>query len=229
MKRINGTRGNDSIQGTNFADEIYALGGNDTVSAGGGNDYIEGGAGSDYLDGGSGIDTVSYRYTNIGVDVYLPSRVVKGRGNYSGTERIVNIENVIGGGGDDKLIGNVGANVLAGGKGDDTLIGGGGDDTLIGGTQYDKDVLTGGNGSDTFVFGNSNGAYYYQTSGFAVITDFQSGTDKIQLYGSSSDYTAKYGYWLGGSAMDTAILYKGDLIARFQDTTNIAAADINWV
>jgi Ca2+-binding RTX toxin-like protein len=229
MNPINGNSGNEKIQGTNFADEIYALGGNDTVSAGDGNDYIEGGLGSDYLDGGSGIDTVSYRYTNIGVDVYLPSGVVKSRGNYSGTERIVNIENVIGGGGDDKLIGDVGANGLAGGKGDDTLIGGSGDDTLNGGTLYDKDVLTGGNGSDIFVLGDSNGAYYYQTSGYALITDFQSGTDKIQLYGSSSDYTVEYGNWFGGSAMDTAIFYKGDSIAALQDTTDITSADINWV
>ncbi|NEO91054.1 MAG: hypothetical protein F6K56_12720 [Moorea sp. SIO3G5] len=49
------------------------------------------------------------------------------------------------------------------------------------------DSLTGGAGADTFVIGNSNNPYYVGGGGpaglndYALITDFQSGTDKIQL------------------------------------------------
>src|SRR5213075_615176 len=46
---------------------------------------------------------------------------------------VPDVENVIGGSGDDTLIGSADANVLSGGFGDDTLDGGAGADVLNGG------------------------------------------------------------------------------------------------
>ena len=60
---------------------------------------------------------------------------------------------------------------MAGGLGNDRIFGGQGDDTLIGGP--DDDRLAGGPGADVFVFGPGDGA--------DTVTDFSSGTDRIDL------------------------------------------------
>jgi Ca2+-binding RTX toxin-like protein len=73
--------------------------------------------------------------------------------------------------GNDLLLGGAGHDTLKGGAGADTLDGGADDDLLIGGAG--NDVLTGGTGHDTFVFARH--------SGFDVITDFEAGTDLIDL------------------------------------------------
>ena len=72
------------------------------------------------------------------------------------------IENAIGGDGDDQLIGNEVGNHLQGGRGDDRLDGQGGIDTL-----------TGGAGRDTFVVRDS----------WDTITDFVVGEDVLELTG----------------------------------------------
>jgi len=58
------------------------------------------------------------------------------------------IENAVGGNGNDTLIGQAQANILSGGNGNDTLEGAGGNDTL-----------NGGDGSDTAVFSGDIGLY----------------------------------------------------------------------
>jgi serralysin len=89
------------------------------------------------------------------------------------------IEVAIGGSGNDTLIANDFGCTLKGGGGRDALVGGAGNDTLIGGTGID--TLTGGGGADIFVFaaGDSSAA----SGQHDLITDFASGTDKIDLSG----------------------------------------------
>ncbi|SEN07619.1 calcium-binding protein [Palleronia pelagia] len=82
-------------------------------------------------------------------------------------------DDLAGNGGDDVLRGDGGNDLLLGGAGADTLEGGQGNDTLNGGDGVDW--LEGGDGADVFVFDNMDDV--------DVITDFQSGTDKIQLDG----------------------------------------------
>jgi Ca2+-binding RTX toxin-like protein len=85
-------------------------------------------------------------------------------------------DTVAGGAGADTISGNGGADSLTGNGGNDTLAGGAGNDTLTGGAGVDR--LTGDAGSDVFVFtaaSDSTGA------SFDSITDFTSGTDKIQV------------------------------------------------
>src|SRR5262249_1523203 len=67
------------------------------------------------------------------------------------------IENAVGGGGDDLIFGNAAANHIDGGAGDDILCGGDGNDLLTGGTG--DDVIFGGGGSDTAVFSGSFSTY----------------------------------------------------------------------
>ena len=81
------------------------------------------------------------------------------------------IENFVAGSGDDIVGGNAAANHLQGRDGNDGLWGSSGDDVLEGGRGNDR--LNGGPGADTFVFASGHGN--------DTITDFQSGTDRIDL------------------------------------------------
>jgi serralysin len=88
-----------------------------------------------------------------------------------------NVENAIGGSGNDTLIANNFGCTLMGGAGNDTLIGGTGNDQLIGGIGVD--LMTGGGGADSFVFafGQSSAAGGQHDR----IADFTTGTDHIDL------------------------------------------------
>jgi Ca2+-binding RTX toxin-like protein/subtilisin-like proprotein convertase family protein len=122
---IIGNAGGNRLTGTAFADVIDGAAGNDTLS---------GGLGDDYLNGGAGTDTVTYAGQTDSVTVSLAVTTVQATG-VAGNDQILNVENLIGGNGNDTLTGNAGANNLNGGSGDDFITGGAGNDTLAGGTN----------------------------------------------------------------------------------------------
>jgi Ca2+-binding RTX toxin-like protein len=218
--------GDDTIHGNTADDSLYGDFGNDKLVGYLGNDWIEGGHGNDTLDGGDGIDNLYGDWGN---------------------------DQLYGGNGKDNLYGGVGNDYLSGGADDDYMIGGAGKDTLTGGTgndilcgsdlpsggAYEVDYLTGGLGADTFLLswdlGSSSRALYTANGGsdYAVITDFKWGEgDKIQLYGGIGDYSTFTGNWFGGSATDTAIAYKGEVIGVLQDVSGgnfIMSLDANFV
>jgi len=105
-------------------------------------------------------------------------------------------DTLLGGGGDDIIRGARGSDHLQGGSGYDVLIGGVGSDTIEGNGGNDRlagragdDILTGGKGADTFVFGTS---YNIRSSADDKdrITDFEDGTDKIDLSKFGTDFSA---------------------------------------
>lgn len=112
-----------------------------------------------------------------------------------------------GGSGADAYQGGSQADVLNGGSGADTLSGGGGNDTIKGGVGVD--LLTGGTGNDIFVFtavGDSTFANY------DTITDFGTGTDKIDLTGIADLWAGfggttatSNGYWYATSGGNTFV------------------------
>jgi Ca2+-binding RTX toxin-like protein len=103
-----------------------------------------------------------------------------------------------GGSGGDTLNGNAGIDLLYGAAGNDTLNGGDGDDYLFGGAGVD--VLNGGNGNDFLRGDGSNDTMTggagvdtfsidYREKSTTTITDFQVGTDKIEVahaYGANA-------------------------------------------
>ena len=120
-----------------------------------------GGEGIDRLFGGDGNDTVLYE-TDDNLVINLSSEWQLGNdGTDQGIDKLIDIENVTTGSGEDTLIGNDGANILTGGDGDDTL--------------------TGGDGADVFRF--------YASEGIStdVITDFVVGDDTIELVNDTTD------------------------------------------
>jgi Ca2+-binding RTX toxin-like protein len=99
------------------------------------------------------------------------------------------------------LNGGGGADSLVGGQKNDTLSGGSGADILQGGSGTDS--LTGGAGADTFVFGTAA-----ESGGANVdsITDFVSGTDKLQ-------FTLNYSSQSAGLTVDATLLSAGTGVA----------------
>lgn len=80
--------------------------------------------------------------------------------------------------GDDTMTGAAGTDNLWSQAGDDLLSGGAGADSLSGGLG--DDVLSGDAGQDVFGFAHNQG--------HDVITDFESGTDLLQLFGASNSF-----------------------------------------
>jgi Ca2+-binding RTX toxin-like protein len=122
IESVLGGSGHDVLSGDTFAN---TLSGND------GRDLLTGGGGADILDGGAGADTASYRDKSASVVLTL-----NGATNATVTiggvaeDTLRNIENVLGGTGDDRLTGDAAANLLSGGGGNDVLDGGAGSDTF---------------------------------------------------------------------------------------------------
>ena len=100
----------------------------------------------DNLDAQQGTDTLDYSAVSsaTAISVDLSSLVA------SGLLTAVEIENVLGGAGNDTLVGNRRPNDLIGGPGTDDLSGLDGPDRLDGGLG--SDILRGGNGNDVYSF-----------------------------------------------------------------------------
>ncbi|MFM7423960.1 MAG: M10 family metallopeptidase C-terminal domain-containing protein [Elainella sp.] len=113
----------------------------------------------------------------------------------------VDIENAVGGAGNDTLTGNQGANSLAGNAGADRLTG------LAG-----NDRLTGGAGNDVFVFQTEN-------DGLDTITDFGQGSDVIDV----SSLLKQIGYQIGSSGTDPFV--EGILSSSIQLGNTVIALD----
>ncbi|MDO4698420.1 MAG: S8 family serine peptidase [Pasteurellaceae bacterium] len=124
-----------------------------------------------------GIDTINAAAMDGIIEVNLST----GKANLAGKAlTIINpqqIENVTGGDYNDTLTGNDAANLLIGGRGNDILTGLQGNDVLVGGLG--NNTLTGGQGSDVFIIEKKSNSQ-------DVITDFQSGVDRLVFTGFES-------------------------------------------
>lgn len=108
-----------------------------------GNNFFFGLSGDDTIDGGAGSDTASYQDKSKSIEVTLNGAAASTvKVNGIAEDVIKNIENLIGGSGNDSLGGDGLDNVFYGLAGKDTLTGGAGDDTLDGGTGNDIAVYS---------------------------------------------------------------------------------------
>ncbi|MGO4526357.1 cadherin domain-containing protein [Microvirga sp. 2MCAF35] len=128
--------------------DLIDLGGGDNIGYGGVfSDTFKSFLGNDFIDAGDGIDSLLFDTASSNLTIDLSQNTPQATGY--GTDTFLNFENVIAGGGADRLTGNSLANVLDGGSGRDTLDGGWGDDLLKGGNLNHGDSLFGGHGNDT--------------------------------------------------------------------------------
>jgi Ca2+-binding RTX toxin-like protein len=130
--RLLGGGGNDLLYGGTGDDYLYSGDGDDTVEGGDGNDEIIGGdgKGNDAYRGGTGADTVRYSSASLH---RITINLAKGTasGSNIGTDKLEDIENIIGGSTHDTITGSSVANTIEGGTGADSMAGGGGDDTYV--------------------------------------------------------------------------------------------------
>jgi Ca2+-binding RTX toxin-like protein len=135
--RVFGENGNDRLSGAADDEDMVDGGpGDDRVSGGPGNfDLVVGGAGRDQIDGGPGVhDIASYETAGGAVEVHLGAGSVRG----AEREQLTEIEDALGGSGEDVLIGAASTpNRLDGGPGDDRLVGAGPGDRAYGGPGGD--------------------------------------------------------------------------------------------
>ena len=143
---MSGGLGNDALKGSSTA-------ANDAMHGGDGNDLLFGGDGADAMFGDAGTDTADYTGRPSRVVVSIDGVANDGKTG-EGDNVMGDVENVIGGLGNDQLTGSAIANRLDGGPGDDTLLGEGGPDVLIGGLGIDTASYADQSASVTVVVDN---------------------------------------------------------------------------
>jgi Ca2+-binding RTX toxin-like protein len=152
--KISDGPGNDVVSGS-ARDDIFINGpGNDVLIGGAGEDDLLGGPGSDRLVGGAARDTVRYDDRHGAVRADLQGDADDGA---SGEHDQIasDVENLVGGRGNDRLTGNshnnqldglAGKDRLQGRSGADEIDGGPGNDRIVGGPG--RDFLSGADGRD---------------------------------------------------------------------------------
>jgi serralysin len=160
-----------------------AIGGTgaDVLTGNSAGNILKGGLGIDTLDGAGGVDTADYSDKTTAVVVTLNSAtaatVTIGG---SAEDTVMNIENLIGGSGQDNFVGDSLANRLDGGLGNDSLNGGIGADILVGGGG--NDTIIGGADSDTAIFTGAFASYavsYNSSTSTFTLTSSAEGVDTV--------------------------------------------------
>ncbi|MFO1151159.1 MAG: calcium-binding protein [Alsobacter sp.] len=134
--------GDDSLVGTLGNDTIDGLEGADTILGLAGVDYLIGGPGSDSIDGGDNYDTVMYQTSGIPVGYVINANLSTGTITTSSgdTDRISNVEEVMGTEGADTFTGSTSYTAFDGLGGNDVFIAG----AVSAAARYDFDASFGG-------------------------------------------------------------------------------------
>lgn len=148
---LNGDDGNDLLEGGDGNDVLMGDAGNDFLSGDGGDDTLQGGEGDDVIDGGAGHNIIKAGDGNDVIlvtdfssineidggagndladfsaarhDVNLDLDLEDGKADVNGVEcaTLVEIENVRGGSGNDRLVASDHVNIMVGGAGNDIFV-----------------------------------------------------------------------------------------------------------
>jgi Ca2+-binding RTX toxin-like protein len=137
--RITGVNDPDTFQGGAGRDILRAGAGNDSIDGGPGRDTVDGGPGTDAIAGGDGTDVVTYEDRAGSEPLMLSLDGVANDGAPGENDAVsTDVEDAIGGAGDDTISGGAGNNEIEGGDGGDVIDGLGGRDTIDGGTGNDR-------------------------------------------------------------------------------------------
>ena len=222
----------------------------DSLTGDANNNFLTGRGGDDFLDGGDdlliGGDAAGYAEALVGVTVDL--RIAGAQDTVgSGTDTLVNIENLIGSAFDDVLTGDDGGNFLRGDDGDDILDGQGGFDTVgydraTDGVTVDLNTQgfsqTTGQGEDTLIgiegvsgsdfddvlTGNGAGNFFRGSGGDDII-DGGGGFDSAAYTFASAGVTVSLETIWDGVAQDTG----GDGTDTLTSIENLFGSDFDDV
>jgi Ca2+-binding RTX toxin-like protein len=204
-----GDASNNTIDGGAGADTLRGYAGKDILRGGANNDifYAGGtsGIGADTYDGGADFDILTYQDELLGVTVVLgangASANVTGGPNAAG-DKLIRIESVIGGDGNDKFTGNNLAHQLDGGKGNDTLIGGTGNSTIYG--QGGNDTIVASIGAnELYQGGDDNDTLTFASFGVNTSVTVNLATDVNSVTGITTLSVSAFETLIGGKGNDT--------------------------
>ncbi len=170
-----GGKGSDALIGNDVGNRLSGRTGADTLKGNAGTDTLNGGAGNDVLNGGSGADVLQISGGEK-VIINLARTSIQNTGE--GRDKLVSVEHVISGGGNDLLLGSSAANRMQGRSGNDLIKGDLGDDTLMGGDG--NDVLYGQSGNDALSGGAGRDVFVY-SEGKDTIADFADNIDTLRI------------------------------------------------
>ena len=215
-----GNEYNNSLTGNSLSNTLTGGVGIDTLIGKSGHDYYIIDTSTDVIleAAAEGNDTVEFSgFLNYTLGNNL-DRLVLGTGAVNGTGNSLS----------NTLTGNTASNSLFGATGNDSLFGSDGADTLVGtsaSVRNEIDTLTGGSGADLFVLGNSSGIFYNDgynsqtgTTDYALITDFNTGEDSLQLKSGTYYFGAASGGYQNLIYDTINTTYQDEVIARFQGT-----------
>ena len=199
---LTGSGGNDALTGGTGNDTLNGGGGNDTLAGGGGNDTLTGGAGIDRFNVDAGVDSIADLG---GSDILVVSSgalaIATVTSDFTATSATTNagaaqLETsglrvdlwgaTLSGSKGYVVVNEGAATTLTGSGGNDNLTGGFSADTLNGGTG--GDVMAGRAGADEFSIHSRDESFVVgDNANFGAnidgISDFLSGTDKLDLSG----------------------------------------------
>jgi Ca2+-binding RTX toxin-like protein len=161
-------------------DVITGGAGDDTISGGNGNDTFKASAadGNDTFNGGAGTDKADYSARAMDLVIKMDGLTASGDTANGEADKIAtDVEDLVGGSGDDTLTGNASSNHIQGGVGNDKLSGG----VNAGACTNDADILDGEAGNDTFDQGAASDCGDVMNGG--------AGTDRVDYQGRSADLT----------------------------------------
>jgi Ca2+-binding RTX toxin-like protein len=216
-----GASGNDSISGGGTQGvTLFGLAGNDTLSGGLGNDSIVGGPGNDrffegfdgtngadVFVGSDGIDVIDYSGRSGSTVVNLDDTANDGEGGTEQDDIRADVENIIGGFGDDDLTGSTRNNVIIGGPGADSIHGGTGFDSASY-APTNEDVVASlpiGTEITDFISGNGTTGGTENDFIFGDIENLVGGGGADSLNGNSGPNEL-----VGGAGTDTLTGLSGD-------------------
>ncbi|MEM9062146.1 MAG: M10 family metallopeptidase C-terminal domain-containing protein [Pseudomonadota bacterium] len=219
-----GQIGADGIENVTVSDagvEILDSSADNSIAGGTGNDTISLSAGNDSVDGGGGYDIVRVGDGLAGVGFVVDLVAGMATGSNGIVDSFSNVEQVIGGEGDNTFLGTSGNDTVTGNSGNDDFILNDGDDVAT--TQGDGNTLDGGTGNDTLDGGGTllggagddslaglNGDDTIEGGADADTIDGRAGTDLI--IGGTGNDTLR-----GGTDADTFRFANGDGIDTISD------------
>ena len=241
-----GTVRGDTVRHSGERDVVILGGdGDDRLSGGGGDDIIAGNDGADRLSGGAGDDVLLFDGDDVLVDggagrdtaIWVGSGAVRLALTLNAStvtandyQRLIGVEQVYGGPGDDVILDYTDAGVtihgldgddrLFGGSGNDLIHGGGGVDTIFG--MDGDDRLHGGDGADRLRGGRGDDHLYGGSGRDVMIGD--AGLDVFGIEGTASAISGADYVW---DFRDGDRLDPGDGVTRIWYRQTHANSDAN--
>jgi len=172
-----------------------------------------------FFDGGGGANSLDYTLYATAVTVNL------GTATATATGDIANVQNILGGSGNDSLTGSAAVNDIKGGPGNDTITGGPGDDVLDGGADDDIFLWNDGDGSDTVTGGTGSDAIQVTGSSGGVGDIFTVSSSGANMHVSRSNLTP---FTLDLGTMERLVMNGGNGGDSFTLLSSNAGFDITF-